>query len=72
MVLSRPFLNGTMMFSSISPEFERNLKEELYGCFAYVGIPFDILDRMPTKDRKFYISKHNEKVAKEREEIEGR
>ena len=55
----RPFLNGTMLFSSISPNYERNLKDELFGCFKYIGIPFDILDRMPTRDRKFYIAKHN-------------
>ena len=48
-----------MLFSSISPNYERNLKDELFGCFKYIGIPFDILDRMPTRDRKFYIAKHN-------------
>ena len=55
----RHFLNGTILFSSISPNFERNLKDELYGCFKYIGIPFDVLDRMPVRDRKFYIAKHN-------------
>ena len=55
----RPFLTGTILFSSISPNYERNLKEELFGCFKYIGIPFDILDKMPTRDRKFYIAKHN-------------
>ena len=53
------FLSGTNLFSSISPNFERNLKDELYGCFKYIGIPFDVLDRMPVRDRKFYIAKHN-------------
>ena len=48
-----------ILFSSISPNFERNLKDELYGCFKYIGIPFDVLDRMPVRDRKFYIAKHN-------------
>ena len=48
-----------MLFSSISPDYERNLKEELFGCFKYIGIPFNILDRMPIRDRKFYIAKHN-------------
>ena len=54
----RHFLSGTILFSSISPNFERNLKDELYGCFKYIGIPFDVLDRMPVRDRKFYIAKH--------------
>ena len=55
----RHFLSGTILFSSISSNFERNLKDELYGCFKYIGIPFDVLDRMPVRDRKFYIAKHN-------------
>ena len=48
-----------IMFSSISPDYEKNLKDELYGCFKYIGIPFDILNKMPIRDRKFYIAKHN-------------
>lgn len=53
------------MFSSVSPDYEKNLKEELFGCFKYVGIPFDVLDRMPTRDRKFYIIRHNKAVEEE-------
>jgi hypothetical protein len=64
-VLSKPFLNGTILFSSISPEYERALKEELFGCFKYVGIPLDVLDKMPVRDRKFYIAKHNQYVEQE-------
>lgn len=67
----KPFLNGTILFSSISPNYERNLKEELYGCFKYIGIPFDILDKMPTRDRKFYIAKHNGIVEAENAEHNG-
>ena len=58
------------MFSSISSDYEKNLKDELYGCFKYIGIPFDILNKMPVRDRKFYIAKHNgiveDEVRKER------
>ena len=53
------------MFSSVSPDYEGNLKEELFGCFKYVGIPFDVLDRMPTRDRKYYIMRHNRSVEEE-------
>lgn len=60
-----------ILFSSISPNYERNLKEELYGCFKYIGIPFDILDKMPTRDRKFYIAKHNGIVEAENAEHNG-
>lgn len=55
-----------IMFSSISPDYERNLKDELYGCFKYIGIPFDILNKMPIRDRKFYIAKHNGIVEEEK------
>ena len=64
-----------MLFSSISPNYERNLKDELFGCFKYIGIPFDILDRMPTRDRKFYIAKHNgimdEEKSKDTTKVNG-
>ena len=72
MALSRPFLNGTILFSSISPEYERILKEELFGCFKYIKIPFDELLKMPVRDRKFFILKHNEAAQEEREEYESR
>ena len=72
MALSRPFLNGTILFSSISPDYERYLKEELFGCFKDIKIPFEELLRMPTRDRKFYIIKHNEAADAERREYEER
>jgi len=58
-------LNGTILFSSISPNYERNLKEELFGCFKYIGIPFDVLNEMPIRDRKYYITRHNTKIEEE-------
>lgn len=64
-------MNGTILFSSISPDYERNLKEELYGCFKYIGIPLSELDRMPTRDRKSYIFLHNQAMEKERQEMEN-
>lgn len=67
----RHFLTGTILFSSISPNYEENLKNELYCCFKYIGIPFDILDRMPIRDRKYYISRHNAEVEKQKEHDKG-
>ena len=58
-------MNGTILFSSISPDYERNLKEELFGCFEHMGIPFNVLNEMPVRDRKFYIMRHNMKVEEE-------
>ena len=66
----KPFLNGTILFSGISPDYERYLKEELFGCFKHIKMPFDELLKMPTRDRKFYILKHNEAAESERKEYE--
>ena len=55
----KPFLNGTILFSSISQDNERLLKEELFSCYKHIGIPFEVLEKMPVRDRKFYIIKHN-------------
>lgn len=59
------------MFSGISPEFVKALREELFGCFKYIHIPYSELMKMPTKDRKYYIRKHNEVTEKENESGNG-
>jgi repressor of nif and glnA expression len=43
----------------MSSNHERLLKDELFGCFKHIGIPFQVLEKMPVRDRKFYIAKHN-------------
>ena len=60
------FLNGTILFSSISSDYERNLQDELYGCFKYIGIPYDTLYKMPIRNRKFLIMKHNNQMEEEK------
>lgn len=67
----RHFLNGTILFSGISPDYEKLLKEELFGCFTHIKIPFEELLKMPIRDRKFYILKHNEAMDAERQEYEN-
>ena len=59
------------MFSLISPENELALKEELFGCTQYIKIPMAELMKMPTRDRKFYIRKHNEEIDKENAEYDA-
>lgn len=59
-----------MLFSSISPNYEKNLKDELFSCFKYVGIPFETLEKMPIRDRKIYIIKHNLATEKEKQELD--
>ena len=69
MALLKHFLNGTILFSSISPDYEKNLKDELFGCFKHIGISFEVLNKMPVRDRKYYILKHNEEVKRQNEEL---
>ena len=46
------------------------LKEELWGCFKYIGIPFETLEKMPIRDRKYYILRHNsEQLDKKKDDI---
>ena len=42
--------------------YERNLKDELFACHMYMKIPFDVLEKMPIMDRKYYIDKYVEYV----------
>ena len=69
MALLIPFLNSTLLFSSISPDFKKYLWDELISCEKYIGIPHDSLMKMPIYLRKFYISKHNESVREEKERM---
>lgn len=50
--------------------YEKNLKDELFACFKYIGIPFQTLERMPIRDRKYYIHKYNEYMTAQNEAIE--
>lgn len=69
MVLSRHFLNSTVLFSSITPDFKKYLWDELTSCEKYVGIDYNTLMKMPTYIRKFHIAKHNDVIKEEREKM---
>ena len=54
------FFNLTNLFFSTLPNnYAATLQEELYGCFKYIGIPYETLWKMPIQDRKFIIARHN-------------
>lgn len=67
----RHFLNGMILFSSISPDYEKNLQDELYGCFKYIGVPYDTLYKMPIRNRKYLIAKHNKQMEDEKRAMSG-
>ena len=52
--------------------YEQNLKDELFACHTYMKIPFDILDNMPIRDRKYYIHKYNEYMEERNAAMEGK
>lgn len=37
----------------------------------YIKIPFDILDKMPIRDRKYYIHKFNEYMEAKQRSLDG-
>jgi hypothetical protein len=60
-----------MFFSILPNEYERKLKEEIWGCFKYIGLPMDLIMSMPIQDRKFYIIKHNEAMQLEERQMKA-
>lgn len=54
------FCNLTNMYFSMLPsDYERILKDEIWGMFKHIGIPMETVMSMPIQDRRYYIQKHN-------------
>ena len=51
--------------------YEKNLKDELFACHMYVKIPFDVLQKMPIMDRKYYMQKYIEYVEERNSAMDG-
>ena len=52
--------------------YEQNLKDELFACHTYIKIPFETLDKMPIRDRKYYIHKYNKYMEERNAAMEGK
>ena len=65
-----PFLGSTILFS-LTSNFEKNLKHELWLCHKYMNLSMEELYNMPVSDRKNYILIHNKEVEKEKERLES-
>lgn len=65
-----PFL-GSMMLFSLTSNFEKQLKHELWLCHKHMNLSMEELYNMPVSDRKNYILIHNKEVEKERERLES-
>ena len=68
--LSTPFLPSTILFS-LTSNFEKNLKHELWLCHKHMNLSMEELYNMPVSDRKNYIIIHNKDVEKEKERLES-
>lgn len=69
MALLVPFCDLISLFSSISnnPEAEQALWDEIWGCVSYVKIPYEtVMYNMPVYVRKYWIQRHNEANAPEK------
>ena len=42
----------------------------MWGCFKHIGIPFEELNKMPVRDRKFFIAKHNKEIEEKNKKME--
>ena len=40
-------------------EYAKNLLDEEWGCFKYIGMSWDMIMRLPIQDRRALINKHN-------------
>lgn len=67
MALSQPFLVSTNLFSSISSDYEKKLKENLWRMHKYMDLSMDELYRMTVADRMLYITLHNKLMEEEKE-----
>ena len=65
-----PFLGSTILFS-LTSNFEKNLKHELWLCHKHMNLSMEELYNMPVSDRKNYILIHNKEVEKEKERLES-
>lgn len=65
-----PFLESTILFS-LTSNFEKKLKHELWLCHKHMNLSMEELYNMTVSDRKNYILIHNKDVEKEKERLES-
>ena len=67
---SLPFLESMILFS-LTSNFEKKLKHELWLCHKNMKLSMEDLYNMTVADRKTYIAIHNKQVEKEKERLEN-
>lgn len=64
------FLDSMILFS-LTSNFEKNLKTELWLCHSNMKLSMEDLYNMTVADRKSYIMIHNKQVEKEKERLKN-
>lgn len=64
----RRFLDTTILFS-LTSNFEKQLKNELWLCHKNMDLSMSEILNMSVADRKTYISIHNKLVEKEKTQL---
>ena len=64
------FLDSMILFS-LTSNFEKNLKTELWLCHSNMKLSMEELYNMTVADRKSYIMIHNKQMEKEKERLEN-
>ena len=65
-----PFLESKILFS-LTSNFDKNLKYELWLCHKNMELSMEDLYNMTVADRKTYIAIHNKQVEKDKERLES-
>ena len=68
--LLTPFLESMILFS-LTSNFDKNLKHELWLCHKNMELSMEDLYNMTVADRKAYIAIHNKQVEKEKERLDS-
>lgn len=68
--LSPHFLGSAILFS-LTSNFEKNFKNEMWLCHKYMDLTMDEIYRMTVMDRKDFISIHNKIVEREKQRLEN-
>lgn len=67
-----PFLKSEMMFSLIYDNYEKDLKKELWLCHKNMKLSMTEIERMPIRDRKYFIREHNKMIQTEMQKYNNR
>ena len=62
------FLDLIILFS-LTSDYERQLKKELWLCHKNMGLSMKELYNMPVRDRRYFISLHNKLMKEETEKM---